>query len=68
MRVNDLAHGLLDAAEVDLARLQLPEQRDAGLEIDPEDGLETFEGRLHQFVERSLRVHAMDDVDRARHR
>ena len=67
VRVHDLAHRLLEAAQVDLARLQLPEQRDAGLEIDPEDGLEAFEGRLHRFVERSLRIHAMDDVDRARH-
>ena len=66
--VHHLPDGRLLAAQIDLAGLQTAEQLRARLEIKPEDGPQTLEGRLYRLVEWALGIDAMDDVNGAGHR
>ena len=67
VRVHDLLDRRLDPSQVDLAGLEAAKQVRAWLEVEPKDGLQPLEGRLHRFVKRAFGVDAVDDIDSSAH-
>ena len=63
MWIQDLAHGNFDSIQINLSRLQTPQEVKARRQIDPKNSFKSLKSCFDRLVERTFSVDAVNNMN-----